>query len=178
MDYVTDTGRRTDEIAALFETTFTASEGAEEGRVVGALARRLIETTPSDDLRVFCAVDGPRLAGAILFTRLRYPDPRAVFLLAPVAVAPNYQGQRTGQALIRHGLDRIRAGGGEIAVTYGDPAFYARTGFRPVGTDTVPAPFPLGLPHGWQAQALTDAPLTPLAGPATCVPAFADPALW
>ena len=42
----------------------------------------------------------------------------------------------------------------------------------------LPAPQPLNQPQGWIAQSLTDAPLTPLNGPARCVPAFDDPALW
>ena len=178
MDYVTDTGQRTDEITRLFEATFTASEGAEEGRLFGTLARELFATTPPDDLMTFCAETAGARAGCILFTRLRYDDPRAVWLLAPVAVAPAFQRRGTGQALIRHGLARLRAAGGEIAVTYGDPAYYSRVGFHPVDTETVPAPLPLTQPHGWQAQSLTGAPLTPLAGPARCVPAFDIPALW
>ena len=112
MEYVTAAGERSDEIARLFEASFTAAEGPEEGRLIGALARDLFATTPPDELMTFCALDGPRLAGCILFTRLRYDDPRAVWLLAPVAVAPAFQRRGTGQALIRHGLDRLRAAGG------------------------------------------------------------------
>lgn len=36
-----------DAIGALFQTTFTTSEGPEEGRVVSALARALVATTPN-----------------------------------------------------------------------------------------------------------------------------------
>jgi putative acetyltransferase len=98
--------------------------------------------------------------------------------MAPVAVATERQGQGIGQRLIAHGLDTLRQEGVDIAVTYGDPAFYGRVGFNPVSEADLPAPQPLNQPQGWIAQSLTDAPLTPLRGPARCVAAFDDPALW
>jgi predicted N-acetyltransferase YhbS len=179
MDYSTDYIPHAPAIAALFTATFTAAEGAEEGALVGALARRLIAGTPAKDLRVFTAWDDGALVGAIFFTRLTYGgDPRTVFLMAPVAVATARQGEGIGQRLIAHGLEALGREGVDIAVTYGDPAFYGRVGFLPVAQADLPAPHPLNLPQGWIAQSLTDAPLTPLLGPARCVAAFDDPALW
>jgi putative acetyltransferase len=99
-------------------------------------------------------------------------------MMAPVAVATAHQGKGIGQRLIAHGLDALRQEGVDIAVTYGDPAFYGRVGFKPVTEADLPAPQPLGQPQGWIAQSLTEAPLTPLSGPARCVAAFDDPALW
>ncbi len=179
MDYSTDYTTHADAIAALFASTFTASEGAEEGALIGALARRLIAETPAEDLRVFTAWEDGALLGGIFFTRLTYAgDPRTVFLMAPVAVTTERQGQGIGQRLIAHGLDTLRREGVDIAVTYGDPAFYGRVGFKPVTEDDLPAPQPLNQPQGWIAQSLTEAPLTPLGGPARCAAAFDDPALW
>ncbi len=167
------------QIAALFEASFTASEGAEEGARIGALARRLMAETPARDLRVVSAWEGAALVGCICFSRLSYDaEARTVFMLAPVAVAPDRQGQGIGQRLIRHGLDALRGEGVEVAVTYGDPNFYARVGFAPVSEVDLPAPHPLQFPHGWQAQSLTDAQLTPLRGPVRAVAAFDDPAFW
>ena len=77
-----------------------------------------------------------------------------------------------------HGLDALRQEGVDIAVTYGDPAFYGRVGFNPVSEADLPAPQPLNQPQGWIAQSLTDAPMTPLRGLAHCVTAFNDPSLW
>lgn len=166
-------------IAALFAATFTASEGAEEGALISAIARRLIVETPAKDLRVFTAWQDEALVGGIFFTRLIYAgDPRAVFMMAPVAVATAHQGMGKGQRLIAHGLDVLRQEGVDIAATYGDPAFYCRVGFKPVSEADLPAPHPLNQPQGWIAQSLSDAPLTPLGGPASCVPGFDDPALW
>jgi predicted N-acetyltransferase YhbS len=68
--------------------------------------------------------------------------------------------------------------GAQIAVTYGDPAFYGRTGFAPVTTDTLPAPHPLSQPMGWIAQSLTGAGLPKIQGPLSCVAPLDDPAFW
>jgi len=166
-------------IGALFTSTFTASEGADEGALIGQLASRLMAETPARDVRVFTAWDRGDLVGAILFSRLIYTgDRRTVFVLGPVAVATDRQNQGIGQRLISHGIAMLRKEGVKIAVTYGDPGFYRRVGFKAISQDDFPAPFPLQHPEGWLGQSLNDAPLTPLKGPAHCVPAFNDPAFW
>ena len=179
MNFSTDYETHANAIADLFASTFTASEGAEEGAVIGTLVRRLIAETPAKDLRVVTAWADGTLLGGIIFTHLTYAsDPRTVFMMAPVAVSTAYQGKGIGQQLIAHSLDALRQEGVDIAVTYGDPAFYGRVGFKPVSEADLPAPQPLNQPHGWIAQSLTEAPLTSLRGPARCVAPFNDPGLW
>lgn len=179
MDFSTDYETHAERIVDLFGATFTASEGAQEGALIGDLVRRLIAQTPAEDLRVFTAWEDGTLTGGILFSRLAYEgDPRTVFMMAPVAVATEHQGKGIGQQLITHGLDVLRQEGVDIAVTYGDPAFYGRVGFAPVSEADLPAPHALQHPEGWIAQSLTEAPLTPVSGPVRCVDAFNDPALW
>lgn len=168
-----------DTLVALVERTFKASEGPAEGRLIGGLVQALLDGVPAEDLRVFTALDGDDPVGCILCTRLDYPeDGRTVFLLSPVAVAPEWQGQRVGQRLIRHGLDALRGEGVDVAITYGDPAFYGRVGFRGITEAEAAPPRPLGQPHGWLAQALEGGPMLPLRGPSRAVPPFDDPALW
>lgn len=179
MQFSADGKTRATRIVALFRAAFSASEGVEEGNLIGKLAAELLSTTPQDDLRVFTAAVDGALAGAIVFTRLTFEsDDRVVFLLAPVAVAPDHQGRGVGTALLRHGLEEMAKEGTDVAVTYGDPAFYGRVGFRPAPEDVLPAPQPLSQPEGWQARSLTGRPLTPFAGPSRCVAAFGDPAYW
>jgi predicted N-acetyltransferase YhbS len=179
MHFSEDDETHANAIADLFTATFTASEGAEEGALVGALTRRLIAETPTDDLRVFTAWEDDALLGGIFFTRLTYEgDPRRVFVLAPVAVATDRQGAGLGQRLIAHGLDALRQQGVDIVVTYGDPDFYGRVGFKAITESEVPAPFPLQHPEGWQVQSLDGAELAPLIGRSRCVEAFNDPLLW
>ncbi len=165
-------------IKTLFCQTFTDSEGEAEGQLIGQLASDLIEQTHNDDLFIYIAAEGEAVVGAILFTRLHYPCGTPVFVMAPVAVATSYHGRGIGQALIAFGLQEIKAQGVEVAVTYGDPNFYHKTGFVPVDTQTIAAPYSLQFPHGWQAQSLTGEALPVLKGPVTCVEAFCDPQFW
>lgn len=179
MDYGPFRGDRSHEIVDLFTDTFTASEGPDEGRLIGALAQEMLATTPEADLHVYTASDEAGLAGCIMFSRLTYPeDERTVFVLAPVAVATGRQGQGVGTALLRHGLDDLRYRGVDVALTYGDPAYYARVGFAPITEDTARPPRALSMPEGWLGQSLTGKALEPLKGPSSCVSALDSPAYW
>lgn len=171
-------GPRSGDIVDLFASTFAASDGAEEGALIGGMVQRMLTTTDAADLHLFIAEENGALLGACAFSRLQFDDPRTVFILSPVAVARERQGQGVGQNMLKHGLRHLLAAGVDVAVTYGDPAYYSRVGFRPVSVDVVPAPFALSQPIGWQAQTLNAAPMTPMQGPSRCVPALSDPALW
>jgi predicted N-acetyltransferase YhbS len=179
MDFIdTQTGHET-ALITLFTDVFAASEGTAEGAMIGGLVTDLLTDTPPEDLRVFAALDDGEIIGAILFSRLRFAgDDRSVFMMAPVAVATARHGQGVGQAVIRHGLTALLAEGVDVAVTYGDPDYYGRTGFLPVTENDLPPPMPLQFPHGWLAQPLGRATLAPFAGPSACVPAFNKPELW
>ncbi len=177
--FLSDTAGQLDVIVQLFTDTFAASEGADEGALIGDLSRNLMQTTPENDLFVFLAHRDHTLVAAIIFSRLTYKaDDRSVFVLGPVAVATDQQGQGIGQAILQHGLGKLTQAGVDVAVTYGDPTYYSKVGFEPVSQDAVAAPFDLQYPQGWLAQSLTGGPLSTLAGPCTCVPAFDDPAFW
>ncbi|HMB09073.1 N-acetyltransferase [Saliniramus sp.] len=184
MEFTTDYENRTAAVADLFTATFTATAGAQEGALIGKLVRRLMAETPEEDIRVFLAVDDGVLVGGIFFSRLSYErDTRAVFVLGPVAVATERQRRGIGQELIAYGLERLRREGMDIAVTYGDPDFYGRIGFKAITQADIPAPFALQYPEGWLGLSLTDtaaAPMgqTPLAGAAHCVAALDDPVFW
>ncbi len=54
------------------------------------------------------------------------------YLLGPVAVLPDFQGQGIGRALVEAGLDALRSREAGGCVLVGDPAFYARFGFEQV----------------------------------------------
>lgn len=179
MDFTTDYEGRADDIVALFTSTFTQSEGASEGRMIGQLAKALMETVHEDDIFVFSALAGGKIAGTIIFTRLTYPaDKRIVFLLSPVAVAPGFQGKGVGQQLLRHGLETLRQSGVDVVLTYGDINFYAKVGFAQISEEIAKAPMVLSYPDGWLGQSLAGQTLDPIAGPSTCVEAFNKPDLW
>ena len=170
---------RIDDIVSLFGASFTASEGDEEGQLIAGLARDLLENTGLTDLDVFTAVMGEMLVGCIMFTRMHYSeDDRVVVLLAPVAVATDHQRAGIGQALLVHGLEAMRQKGADIAITYGDPAYYGKVGFAQISTREAAAPMTLNYPHGWMAKPLSQDDFEPLRGASRCVDAFNNPAYW
>lgn len=179
MDFSVERGGAEEQIADLFSATFTASEGAGEGALIRRLVSNLLGSTDPKDIYVFTAIDEGDCIGGAIFSRLTYADdPRAVFILSPMAISTNRQGEGIGQALLTHALPVLRDDGVAVAITYGDPAFYGKVGFSPLDQDTAASPLPLSFPVGWIGQSLTDAPLHPLKGNCTCVPALNDPAIW
>jgi predicted N-acetyltransferase YhbS len=163
----------------LFRDTFTASEGREEGDLIGALVQEQLTSTPSTDIRVFTACEEGQLIGACIFTRLCYAsDRRLVFILAPMAVDTGKQRQGIGQTLINTSLQSLKNDGIDVVMTYGDPGFYGKTGFCQVSQELVPAPYPLQYPEGWLTKSLTDAPVEALTGSVTCVTALRKPVFW
>lgn len=179
MEFSSAYAGREDEIVSLFEATFTASEGAAEGKLIGKLSRELLSTTPSNDLFAYSAWEDSAALAAILFSRLIYlEDPRSVFVLAPVAVATSHQGKGVGQALIKYGLRSLRVSGADIALTYGDINFYSKVGFATISEEIAKAPLALEYPEGWLGQTLSAQHLAPLIGPSSCVDALNSPDYW
>ncbi|SNC75527.1 Predicted N-acetyltransferase YhbS [Marinobacter sp. es.048] len=167
------------EIEDLFTATFTDSEGPEEGALIGNLVRKLLTETAPDDIHVFLASVGEDLVGAAVFTRLTYSrDSRVVFLLSPMAVANQWQGKGVGQRLLKHALDSLCAEGVDVAITYGDPAFYGKVGFETLTESMAKPPLPLSQPEGWIGQSLTEGPLAALEGLSTCVAALNHSSFW
>ena len=168
------------QLIALFAQTFTQAQGLDEGAQIEAFVTDLLNTTPPQDLWGFVAFDNAKMIGAVLFSRMDYAqDPRQVVILSPAAVRSAYQGKGVGQALIRHALHQLAELGIDLALTYGDPAFYGKVGFAAVSEAQAAAPMPLSFPHGWLVTSLqADVPFSPIIGTGDCVPALRDPSLW
>jgi len=88
---------------------------------------------PDDALTVSLVAEiGGDVVGQIAFSPVKIGDCEDGWLaLGPVAVLPRLQRQGIGQALVTEGLTTIRGLGARGCVLVGDPAFYARFGFRP-----------------------------------------------
>jgi putative acetyltransferase len=166
------------QIKGLFENVFSQSEGQAEGALVANLVLDLINSTRDQDIFGFIARENDQVIGSIFFTRLHFDTPVEAFILAPVAVHPDYQGKGIGQKLIRYGIGQLRENGVELAFTYGDPDFYSKVGFRPIAEDLVRAPLELSQPEGWLAQSLDGSEIVPLAGKPRCVAALNKPEYW
>lgn len=170
---------RAPELRRLFEASFTASEGPEEGARIARLVAGLLSETAQEDIHVVATERDGRLLAAGIFTRLDFSqDKRIVFILSPLAVATEHQGKGLGQALLGYGLSVLRQSNVDVVMTYGDPDFYGKAGFQAVSEKSAAPPFALTYPHGWLGQSLTSRPWSALAGSSSCVPALNDPVYW
>lgn len=88
-------------------------------RAAGALTLSLVAT------------EGGAVVGHVAFSPLVIDSaPQGWFGLGPISVHPGHQGRGIGRALIEAGLARLRAAGAAGCALLGDPALYARCGFR------------------------------------------------
>lgn len=165
-------------IVQLFASVFANSEGDAEGALISQLAKDLFEKTDERDQFNFVADDGGQIIGSIFFSRLAFDNGNEAFILAPVAVHTDHQGKGIGQALINYGLSEMKDRGVSVALTYGDPRFYQKVGFRHISHETIRAPFRLTQPEGWLGQSLVGDPIEAFSGSFTCVEALSDPAYW
>jgi len=98
------------------------------------------------------AVSEGRVVGHIAFSKARVGDSESGwFLLGPVAVRPDLQGQGIGSALVESGLDELRSKRAAGCVLVGDPGYYRRFGFSTfpgLEYEGVPGEYVLGLPFG------------------------------
>jgi len=166
------------EVTELFTSVFTSSEGEKEGKLIGTLASELSSNIDNDEIICFGAYENESLIGSIFFTRLRFNESILVYMLAPVAVSTEHQGKGVGQALINYGLSELKNRSVNVAITYGNPAFYSKVGFEPLSEDVIQAPLALSMPVGWLGQSLTGDPIPTINEQPTCIKEFNDPVYW
>ncbi len=166
------------EVTELFTSTFTSSEGENEGELIGNLASELSSNIDNEEIICVCAYENALLIGSIFFTRLRFNEDINVYMLAPVAVGTQYQGEGVGQALINYGLKELKHRSVDVVVTYGDPSFYSKVGFQHLPENVIQAPLTLSMPGGWLGQSLKGEPIPVIDTRPACVKEFNNPAYW
>jgi len=166
------------DLVTLFQSVFSESEGEQEGALLAKLVEQLAENIDNEDIICFAAFNDDVMTGAIFFTRLTFATDIKVFMLAPVAVASAFQRQGIGQALIAFGLNDLKQRSVQVAITYGDPAYYSKLGFKALSEQTIKAPLTLSMPFGWLGQSLTGESIPAISECPACVEAFNDPVYW
>jgi putative acetyltransferase len=118
------------------------------------------------------------LVGHVIFTACSIAGRTdQVALLGPLAVAPNWQRQGIGGALIRKGFQRLKSDGVTQVYVLGDPAYYGRFGFERENSVRPPYPLPEEWSGAWQSISLCGAK-QPLHGELSLPQAWLQPALW
>lgn len=118
-----------------------------------------------------------RIIGHVLFTRARAGSVDAA-LLAPLAVAPEWQGRGVGSALAREGLKRAATLGYGIALVLGHPTYYPRFGFEPAEARGVVPPYPVHPSEAWMLVELAPGALARARGVVEVAPELMHEEMW
>lgn len=170
--------KQSDEVIELFVSVFSQAENKNEGALIGVLVSDLITTVDRQDLIGFIARSGKHLVGSIFFSRVTLPTDQSAFILSPVAIATDHQGQGYGQQLIKYGIEYLKSMNVDMVFTYGDPNFYSKVGFNKIDENIAKAPFKLTYPEGWLVQSLNDETIKAIKGSVCCVKALSNPQYW
>ena len=132
------------------EKVFTASESAEDGKLV----RRLVAEIRSKkyylpELDLIMTDENDEIIGLALFSRFhiegRYED--ELLLLSPVAVKTELQRRHISKDLIEYGLQKAKELGYRIVLVEGNPKNYHARGFKTSADYGVYAGDKIKLPH-------------------------------
>jgi putative acetyltransferase len=140
------------------------------------LVRSLL-TEPGVALSLVAVIDD-QVAGHAMFTicGVNGHDVKAS-LLGPLAVAPAWQRQGIGTALVRAGVHEMEKASVSLVCVLGDPAYYGRLGFEAETVVEAPYPLPVEWNDAWRSQYLGDT-RQGVSGRLLVPPQWREPALW
>ena len=119
-----------------------------------------------------------QIVGHAIFTKCRVGGNRVnAALLGPLAVAPAWQRQGIGSAIVYAGLQRLEEAGVRRVYVLGDPAYYRRLGFLPECLVEPPFSLPAEYDGAWQSRSLGETAI-PITGKLSVPPQWLRRALW
>ena len=148
------------------------------------LVHQLLEDKSAKPVISLLAFYENEAVGHILFTRATIEgneDSPLVYLLAPLAVKPEFQGQGIGGMLIREGLERLKEMGVEMVFVLGHEGYYAKYGFVPGAAGLgYSAPYPIPVEHAdaWMVKALFLQEMSKIKGKVVCADSLNKPEYW
>ena len=151
-----------------------------EGGMVGRLAVSLLSEKTNPTTESLVMDDAGVVKGHIAFSPVSitgHEDVRA-YILSPLAVRIDCQGQGIGSALIDYGKRLLSKDGAHIILVYGDPAYYGRFGFDAEAASRFIPPYPLGYPFGWQTLELNRCEIRGDTVEIECVASLNNAAYW
>ncbi len=118
------------DLGAIREVNVAAFDGHPFSQQTEHLIVEALRAAGALELSLVAEIDG-EVVGHIAFSAASIGGTSSGwFLLGPVAVLPDLQGNGIGRALVESGLGMLRATGACGCTLVGDPAFYGRFGFR------------------------------------------------
>ena len=166
------------EIEQVLSVERAAFNSDEEPQLVKAL---LSDPTAAPVISLL-AKDNEKAVGHILFTRaqLEPGSTASIYLLAPLAVVPEYQKKGIGGALIDTGLKALRDTGCDLCFVLGHPGYYSRFGFTPAGRLGFDATYPVAEKNAdaWMVYALNPEMVDATSGRVVCADSLNRPEYW
>ncbi len=165
-------------IQNFFKKVFTKSEGKKEGNIVSNLSFKLAK---SIDEKNVIGIEGKiknKIIAYIFLTKLSFKEDCLVYLLAPVAVDSKIQKKGMGKKIIRYGINYLKQNKVDILMTYGDPNYYSKLGFKKTKISLIPAPFKLSQPIGWLINKISSKKIPTFKKKPLCVLPFRNRKLW
>ncbi|MDM5227383.1 N-acetyltransferase [Cytobacillus sp. NJ13] len=96
------------------------------------------------ELSLVALTQAKEVVGHILLSKITIGDGEKAadsLALAPVSVAPGYQGISIGSQLIRTALNKAKEAGYQSAIVLGHKDYYPKFGFKPASLWNIQAPF-------------------------------------
>jgi len=151
----------------------------EENAAVAQLAVDLLAEEATPQILSLVAEVDSKIVGHVAYSPVSVHRKKWLgYILAPLAVIPEYHGRSIGSALIQDGIKRLSAMEVTVLFVYGDPEYYGRFGFRTDSASRYDPPYELQYPFGWQALVLDQERMLTKSAKITCVQALSSPALW
>lgn len=159
--------------------TLAFAEGNEATRVATLACDLLDASTFPPTISLVVEVDS-HVVAHVAFSPIRFAGGGDLtgFLLAPLAVRPDFQRRGLGARLVQSGVERLRGLGTDVVLVYGDPAYYGRLGFTAAEAERFEPPYKLEHPFGWLAAPLNAVRLPEQTVRVSCVGPLCSPVLW
>ena len=151
-----------------------------ERELVASLAVNLLDEATSPETFSLVAEVGDAVAGHIAFSpvTLENSENWTGYILAPLAVKPEFQKHGIGSKLIETGKKRLSDSGVNVLIVYGDPKYYGKFGFRADTASGYQPPYELAYPFGWLAIVLNGEDSAVPTRNLSCVNSLRNPELW
>jgi putative acetyltransferase len=152
----------------------------DEREIVSKLAIDLLAENTMPHTISLVAETGNTVVGHVAFSPVEFDnnDNLQGYILAPLAVMPDYQKKQIGSNLIESGIQTLLKMGVNILFVYGDPEYYGKFGFNAEDAENFIPQYKLQYPFGWLAIILNEPSIEYEPCSIVCVASLSDPKLW